>query len=265
MAIEPWGALALALLAVAAVARSLKLFRVAGPWMPIAMVARLAACLVLVLVLLQTGGGGGANDAPRREVLAAALATLVVYLVLVWRLRMDAAAPIVDLGVVALILTAYLAAQSSQLEPLQLQHGVFQQVFWGLLIVGVGGVLVAGSTGLMLALRTGLRKRAPKLAWPHWLDLHTLLQQATLLSLVSLGAGLSVSAWSAWRVTGTVATGGSADGLAWMAITWLLAAMGQLARGAGKRWECWTASLAVSSVLTALVGLLMLEAPAHLL
>jgi hypothetical protein len=221
---------------------------------------------------ITAGGDGGAIGVPSQVLLGLALATLAVYLLLVWRLRVDGAALIVDMVVMALVLTAYLVGQPPELEPIRLQRGASRQILWALLLVGAGGVMVAGSTGLVLGLRAGLRARTPNLAWPLWLDLHLLLKQATFLSLVVLGAGLAVSAWWAWQAGGTIAIGSGAltfgsngDGLLWMATTWLIAAMSHVARRVGKKWGRWTAGLAIAAAVTGLVGLLLLAAPANLL
>jgi hypothetical protein len=223
------------------------------------------------MLLLTARGEGGAIGVPGQVFLSLALATLVIYLVLVWRLRVDGAAPIVDIVVMTLILTAYLAGQPPELEPVRLQRGASRQILWVLLSVGAGGVMVAGSTGLALGLRAALRTRIPNLAWPQWLDLHLLLKEATFLSLVVLGAGLAVSAWWAWEAGGTVAIasgaltfGSNGDGLLWVAITWLVAAMSHVARRIGKKWGRWTAGLAIAMAVTGLVGLWMLAAPANL-
>lgn len=253
---EIWAALAALLLAAASVARGLALFKVGGRWALIAVGTRAVAALALVvaLILAVATHGRWSPFALQQVALALALATLVVYLGLVWRFRIDAAAPIVDLVALLLILTGVLAGQPAGAQLACIQDALSFRIQWVLFLLGAGALAVAGSAGMMLALRAGLIRRAAHLRWPRWVDLHALLKQAIALALVALGGGLTVNVWSAWRTAGTL-TGGDPR-VGWIAIAWLIAIMSLLARRTGKRWGRWTASLAAAAAAVAILSLL---------
>ncbi len=261
------------LLVVATLAWSLALLKVGRRWgrkgqgiRMVATVARVGAVLSLTVALILEAGARGAwspwavvTQPPglRQATLGLAVATLVVYLVLVWRFRVDAVAPVVDLIALGLILTGTLANQS----PVSLLTNVWRaapvQIQWILFVLGAGGLMVAGSAGLMLAFRAGLAGRWD-LQWDlprsHRTDLHLFLKQATALALVALGGGLAVSIWWAGQTLGTLSSGGSSEN--WIAIAWLITAMSMLARRAARRWGRWTAGLAVMAAAAAIFGLL---------
>jgi hypothetical protein len=253
---ELWGPLAAFCVTVAILASGLALFRPGGRWTFVVVGARVGAVAVLVAAVL-TAVGVGPSWSPfdlRQLAQALALATLVVYLGLVWRLGVDAAAPVVDLAVLALLLVGLFAGQSSRsLLPCILSAAPFRAQ-WTLFLLGAGGAAVAGSAGIMLAFRSGLSRRDVSLRWPRWIDLHACLRHATLLTLVALGSGLAVGAWWAWRMSGSLTSGDARE--AWMAVAWLIAAMSLLARRTGRRWQIWTAGLAVGAAAVAVLGLL---------
>jgi hypothetical protein len=253
---EIWAALAALLLVTASVAWGLVLFKVGGRWDLIAIGTRAVAALALVVALILTVAtlGRWSPFDLQQVALALALATLVVSLGLVWRFRIDVAAPIVDLVALLLILTGRLAGQFAGAQLACVQDALSFRIQWVLFLLGSGALAVAGSAGLMLALRAGLIERAAHLRWPRWADLHALVKQATALALVALGGGLTVNIWSAWRTAGTLTGGDSRVG--WIAIAWLIATMSLLPRRTGKRWGRWTASLVVVAAAVAIVSLL---------
>lgn len=260
---ELWSALALFLLLVAIMARGLMLLNVAGRWSQVITGVRVSALLALgatILLSVSARGWGSPLD-PRQLALALAWTTSAVYVVLFWRFRVDAAAPVVDLVAAALVLTAMLLGQSGGPVGTHARYAATFCVHWALLLLGAGGVLVAGSAGLMLALRTALAGRLPDLAWPRRSASHLLLKHATAFALVALGAGLAVSTWWAWRTLGTFALGDTLQG--WVAITWLLMAMSLLARRTRKQWGSWTAGLAMVASAVVLFGLVIAAVPRH--
>ncbi len=258
-----WVGLAVLLLVIAMVALCLALFRVGGRWSLLAVGATVGAVIALAvaLVVIATTHGhlwqvllAAQSLDPRLVVLGLALATLVVQLVLAWRLPVDAARLVVDLLVLVLVFTAGFMADVSEL-PLDCdKRTIPSQLQCVLFLIGTGGLTVAGSTGLTLALRALLSRRIPRVQWPRWIHLHALLKRATALALVSLGAGLVVSLWWSWQMQGVSITRGPREG--WVIVALLVAAMSFLARRTGGRWGRWTAGLVMVAAAVAILGLL---------
>jgi hypothetical protein len=261
MAPEIWGALAALLLAMASVARGLDLFQVRGRWGLLAFSARAGAVIALIVAAIQEAVSLG-QWSPFdlwQVALSLALATVVVYLVLAWRFRIDAAGPIVDLLALGLILTGTLAMQPGGPFLTCVQQAWPFPVQWVLFLVGAGGVMVAASAGLTLI----LAGRGWHLHWPRWADSYLLLRQATRLALVFLGSGLTAGVWWAWQVGGTMTSSDPRE--MWIAITWLIMAAGLLAQPLPRRWGRWAAGLATAAAAAAIAGLLAVIDLRHLL
>jgi hypothetical protein len=260
---EIWLAGAAVLLGIAALARAFSLFRTQARWKQIAMWARVAAAPLMLAALIWASDLQAlwlTLPAPvplhdfRLAAVGLALAALVTYLVLVWWLRSDAASPVIDLLVLGLVLAGLfwrrpvggVPVHAASLVPVLAQRFLFQ--------LGAGGALVAGGAGLTLAARSGTVGRAWALAWAPWIDIHVLLKQATAWALISLGAGLTLSIWWAWRILGRFASDGVQ--VEWIAVVWLIAGMSMLARRTGNRGLRWTASLAIVAALVVVLGML---------
>jgi hypothetical protein len=256
MTAEIWAVAAALVLAMAAVARGLALFREGKWWDRIATGARAAAALALAvaLVLLAVAHGGWSPFDIGQTALCLALATLIVHLALQWRLKVDAAAPVVDLVALALALVGVLSAPSGGSLLTCSQRAAPFHVQWALFLLGAGGLIVAGSAGVMLALRTALTRHGRGLRWPLWIDLHAFLKQASALALVALGGGFTVSSWRAWQTVGSLTSGIPAEG--WIVTASLIAAMSLLVRRVGKRWGRWAAGFAVLAAAVAILGVL---------
>jgi ABC-type transport system involved in cytochrome c biogenesis permease subunit len=252
MAPEMWGALAALLLAIAAVARGLALFRVRGRWELLAICARAGAAMALaVAVVLAAVTHGQWSPFDLWQVtLSLSLAILSVYVALAWRFRIDAAEPIVDLLALALILIGMLAIRPGGPFVPCLQQAWPFSVQWVLFLTGGGGSMVAGSAGLTLI----LARRGWPLHWPRPADSYLLLRQAAMLALVFLGGGLIVSMWWAWQAEGTLTSSDPRE--VWMAITCLIATMSLSVQHLQRRWERWAAGLAVLAATAVMVGFL---------
>jgi hypothetical protein len=257
------GLLAVLLLTLASVADALRLLQVQGKWGLLANIPRLGAIFVLVLALAWSSAAHSRSlptfivihplDA-QQIALALALTTLGIYLLLVWWLKTDAAALIVNLVTLALVVAGILASETGALAMACEQRAVSFQGQWILFLAGDGGLVVAGSAGFALALRASLARRVSAVKWPYWFDLHVLLRGASAVALFALTAGLAVSLWWSWQTVGVLTSSDSRTG--WAAATWLIAAIGMLARRKGGRWGRWTAALAMLGAVVAILGLL---------
>ena len=271
---DSWAALSAVLLALAVAARGAAVRLTQTLWGVLAMGARAAAAFALAvgLILSVASGDGGialaAAFQPGGQPSGAfalgpvlALATLIVHLLLTWRIGLDAAAPVVDLVSLALILSGLLSASHPEplpacrvsVPPLQIQGTLF--------LLGGGGLIVAGSVGLTLALRAAWQSienrrasRVPAGTWSGRTERQALLRMATLFGLVGLAAGLLVGLWWSWRLTGGLTSAGSEQ--LWAASAWLVAAMSFLAWRTGERGGRWAAGLAVVAAAIIIVGLL---------
>jgi hypothetical protein len=302
---EPWLILSAVLLGIASVARIATLVAPAPSaapalWGILAVAARSAAAAALVGALIVPGVARavtGDQGAPLATLLpsyaqplgamglgaAAAMATLLVYLLLAWRIGADAAAPVVDLISLALVLSALLwagrpgPAAVCSVPALPMGVPSTSQIQGALFLIGGAGVIVAGSAGLTLALqaawrswRNGRPDRAPDINRPRLrrpptrADLYALLRLATWLGLVVLGCGLVVGLWSAnampwhlgvlWQTTGALTSAGAPQ--SWAAIAWLVAAMSFLAQRTGESGGRWAAGMAIIATIAVVIGLL---------
>ncbi len=260
------------LLAVAGVAQGLALFKI-GPsprgWGLVAAGARLGSALALTaaLILAVVAHGEWSPSDLRQVTLGLALATLVIYLILAWRPGMGSASPVVDMVILALVLVDLIAVRPGGCPLTSAQRTVPFQVQWALFLLGSGGVVVAGSAGLMRVFQAPLTRRGGDLG-----DVHTVLRQSTSLALVALGSGIVVSIWWSWQTVGFLTSGDPRIG--WIAITWLVAAMSELAWQLDRRLPVsdhkdhegrWAAGLAIVAAAVAIFGLLALEDLLHLL
>ena len=227
------------------------------PWTAVATVARVGAALLLVTALVTSGIAAG-EWLPfdgARVAMGLALATLVIDLLLVWRLGADGGGPVLDLIVIALLLLGVTAFHPSGAPLTFAQRAIPFRIEWLLLLSGAGAALVAGSSGLMLALHAVLERLRRGARARDRGRVHVFLKQSTLLSLVLLGAGLTLGVWWAWR-TGALLIGLDPRS-GWLAVTWLVAATSLLAWQLGRRASRWAAALAVLAGATALFGLLV--------
>ncbi len=250
-----WQIVASACLGLAVAFYVLAMAGVRGRWKRLSCGAQAAAiaALAAALALAAIANGGWSPFDPRQIPLSLALASLGVYAALCWRLQANAAFIILDLVALGLILldlaiplggSALSCAQQGNLSPL----------FWVLFLVGMGGMIVAGSTGLGSILRYAWARRRGVAREPHPTDSDLLLAQATSLALVFLGSGLVLSAWSAWQTIGDLTSCDPRE--AWIALAWLVAAIGSLARHLERHWRRWTAALALMAAAVGLLGLL---------
>jgi hypothetical protein len=234
-------------------------------WHLLALGARLGSVVALIisLVLATVTHGEWSPSDLRQVAIGLALATLLIHLLLVWRLETDSASPVVDAVALALILIDAIAIRPGGPLLSCVQRAAPYRVQWILFLLGSGGTLVAGSAGLMLGLNPWSVKHSRRLGLPDTADIHTLLRQATALAWLLLGSGIVVSAWWAWQTMGTLADGDLRVG--WCAITWLILAMSELAwrldktladsEGEQDRGR-WPARLAVVAAAAAFLGLL---------
>jgi hypothetical protein len=258
---EIWALFAALLLLVAAAVRCLTPFREGSRWDRIAVAVRAAALLGLVMAVfgLAVAHGGWSPFDIGQVASGLALATLVVYLALRWRLKVDPIAPAVDLLASALALVGVFSAPSRGSVLACAQRMVPFYVQFALFLLGAGGLAVAGSAAVMLALRAALARYGKGYLGALWIDLHVFLKQSSALALVTLGAGLAVSSWWAWRTVGSLTSGVPAEG--WIAAAALITAMSLLVRRVGKRWGRWAAGFAVLAAVVSVLGLLAAAGP----
>jgi hypothetical protein len=278
MRLDVWLALGAGLaLAVAAVVQGSALRR-SGPgrrrWEWLATGARCggSAALTAAIILAAIAHGQWSPSDLRQVILGLALAILVVYLGLAWSSGASSAGPVVDLVTLVLILVDVIVVWPGGPLLTSAQATVPFQVQWTLFLLGGGAVTVAGSAGLMLVLQPARPGSGNDLRWMHATGTHILLRQATSVALLALGSGLAVSVWWAWRTVGFLTDGDPRVG--WVAITWLAAAMSELAwwwdrrspvsdegGGAGR----WAAGLAIVAAAGLLFGLLAVMDLRHFL
>lgn len=267
---ETWVSLGAGLLLIAAglTQRQARLKPASGRirWDLLAFGARLGSLVALIisLVLATVTHGDWSPSDLRQVTIGLALATLLIHLLLVWRLGIDNASPVVDAVALLLILIDAFAVRPGGPLLTSAQRATPYRVQWVLFLLGSGGTLVAGSAGLMLGLHSWSVQRGWHLGLPDVVDVPTLLRQATALAWLLLGSGLVVSAWWAWQTVGALADGDLRVG--WCAVAWLLLAMSELAwrldrpllrSGKDQNRGRWSASLAVVAAATAILGLLV--------
>ena len=253
---EIWLVTAALFLALAAVAGGLAMFAVRGPWGVVAIGARVAAlvCLIVALVASAIAQGKWMAVDPRQAMLGLIVAMLAVHLVLAWRLGTGSAGPAVDIVALALSLLVVVAVGGGAPGLACVRHSPLLQAHWVLFSLGGGSVLVACAAGLMLALRKLLVWRDWHLTVPPQVLLYGLLAQATILALVALGSGLVLSAWWAWQTPGLLGNGNPRQ--VWMAVAWLITATSLLAWKLDGRRGPWAAGLALAAAAAVLVGVL---------
>jgi ABC-type transport system involved in cytochrome c biogenesis permease subunit len=211
------------LLLLAAVARGLALGRNQTRWGLPSVVCRMVAVAILaagLVVSIWTRAGWSPND-PVQVSLALSLSVLVLHLLLLWRLGVDGASPVVDLLALFFLLLGWWMVQT-EVPDLTCQQDVpVTYVQWSLYLFGMGGVMVAASASLLLFSR-GLASRLGRAGrFPPESAMHIFLRHATAVGLVILGTGIVVGLWWAWRTTGSLYSGDLRE--IWMASTWLAA------------------------------------------
>ena len=271
---DTWVILSALLAGVAMVAAGLDMFRAgrrgasASRWDLVATGARLAGVVTLsVALMLNLTVGQRSVFHPQSVLLSLALTMLSIHLILTWYLRIGSAGPVVDIVALMLIVADIFLTMPTAISLTCFSRTVPVQVQWVLFLIGGGSVLVAGDAVLSLVLLRGMvqRGQAENIPWhtrlPDHTGLYGLLIQAVYLALVTLGSGLIVSVWWAWRTVGTWLGGDPREG--WMALAWLVAAMSLLAwqlggrRGRMMSGGRWAAGLAVVAAATAVFGLLV--------
>jgi hypothetical protein len=253
---EIWVAIGAVFLGLAIVAGGLAMSAVRGPWDAVAIGARVAALVALIVAMIASAIGQDqwTAAAPQQAMLSLVVAMLAVHLVLAWRLGACSAGPMVDLVALVLGLVGVFAIEAGAPGLGCVQQSSLFQAHLVLFSLGGGSVLVAGSAGLMLALKKGLVWLGRDLRLPGWIPLYALLTQATLLAVVALGAGLIIGVWWAWQTVGLLAAGNPRD--AWMAVAWLTTAMSLVAWQLDGRRGRWAAGLALVAAAAVFVGLL---------
>jgi hypothetical protein len=259
MAIETWVALgASVLLAFAAVTRGMALRSGLAWWDRLAIGARLGAVIILIVALAWLAGsqGGGSPSDFQQMALSLTLAAVCVHLVLIWRLGADGAGPIVDLIALTLVLSAMFAFLPGGVPLSCAQRAISFRLQWILFALGAGSLVVAGSAGLMLALYYLLADRIADWDLLDETDLSACLRYGTVLGLIAIGSGLTVSVWWAWRTAGSLTSGDPRE--VWMVIAWLVAAGSSLAWQLEKHSRRWAAGLSVVTALIAVLSALVL-------
>ncbi len=258
MLLEGWLILAASLALLAAVAvQMVWLLRGSGPWWASVWLARLAAVALLAATLLVTALGrrGGLAPEPALVLLGLACAVAGVATFLTWCCGVDGAGPASDLLALALLLGADLAWRLGATFPACGQHTAWFWVSWLGLLVGVGGLVVGMAAALMMAVRLAAGRFGWRLFLPPGVEAHAFLIRATVLALVSLGAGLIIAAWWTWRWSGSLGVG--EPGGLWLVASWLLAAVSLLSWQLGRRPGRWAALFVVAAAALGLLGLLV--------
>jgi ABC-type transport system involved in cytochrome c biogenesis permease subunit len=256
MMLEIWLVVSALLLGLAAIAGGLAIFQERRLWDLIAVGTRTAGTVALAvsLSLAVIAEGAWSPFDWRQMLLSIVLVTLAIHLILSWRFRAGNGGPVVDLLALVLVLLAIFVVRPG-VSPQTCVQGAWPfQIQWILYLLGSGAVLAAGSASLTLALRRGLGQRARDLRASNRAALYNMLLEAIVWGLVALGSGLTVGVWWAWRALGSVTSGDPRE--AWMAITWLVAAMSLLAWQLETRRGRWAAGLAVAATTCMLFGLL---------
>jgi hypothetical protein len=254
---ESWILVALALMALTAVTRSLALLGVRGPWSLGAILFRVGAILVLavVLALLVMASGEWSPVNWDQIVVALSLTMLVIYQVMAWGFQLEGAAPLVDLLALALVISSiFVHSPGDESVQTCIQGTVPVYLQWVLFLVGSAAAAILGSGGLLFGLQSVVGHRRQRGQWPSRDDLTFFLSQTTMVALLTLGIGLVLSVIWSWQVAGSLGNGGPR--LTWMAITWLLAAMSSIAKRLPRHWAGLQAILGVATACAALYGLL---------
>jgi hypothetical protein len=256
MAIELWVALlAGLLLLLTIVAEALHAVQGHQRWKTLALGAEAGAAIILGIALFLTASrvGGWQPVDLRQAAWSLALATVGVHLGLGWLTGARSAGLVVGLMALALTLLGSLFLPSDS-PTACIEFGSLFYLEWTLFFVGAGGAAVAGNGGLASALQWGMHRRESNFSLPRSRDLHMLTAQAANLSLVALGAGLTVAVWRGWQAAGRPTSGDPRED--WMAITLLIVVMSHLAWQLERQAGRWAAGLAVVAAAVALLGLL---------
>jgi len=187
----------------------------------------------------------------RQLALGLGLALVLAGLALAWRHGTAGAGPVQDLVALSLVLAAVLAIRPGGTLLTCVQRSLPFGAYWGLFVLGSGGLLLAGGTALDLglaALVPGSERRLPRT------DAYRQLAGAAFLGLAAVGGGLAISACWSWRMAGSLLSGDPRQ--TWLGATWLVAGMGLLAWPLERRGPRVAAVLAVVAAVMALVGLL---------
>lgn len=247
MQAEAWAMVAgIALLALAAASSLACLAGRDRLWLPLTVALRGGSILSLATALyLAVGGEGGWSPLDLQQmVLSLALATTTAHLLLSLTRVFKAGNPAADVVAAVLVAAAWLAIRPGGASLTCLQRAAAYKAEWALFLSGAGGLLVAGSAALGLV-APGLPVRTS--AWG-------LLRAGTSLAVLAIGAGILTGVWWTWQATGVLEAGTTRE--SWMAVVWLLAAMGAAAWQLEKRAQAWAAGLALAAAVAALLGLL---------
>lgn len=249
------GGLAVVLLLAVAAARLLAWKTGAGPWARTARVARVGAIVALAAALaagISRTGGWGAYDL---WLLGLGLvgAALTLDEVLARGAGVHGASPLLDV-LSALLLGVLLYAWPMARRPLLDASGwMVYTARWALYLVGAASLIATGSAALVgwaHRARSGRDVPAPDPAADAALDYG---RGATLLALLTLGAGRVVGAWWYWQAQGRLT--GSDPREILIAVAWLVAAMSGLSWELAPRARRWAAGLPVLVGLPVLAGL----------
>ena len=257
MAIEFWVAVTGGLLLLVAIgARAWHGSQGRQRWGRLALGAEAGAAIALgIALLLAIRGAGGWQPADLRQAAwGLALATVGVHLGLGWWTGSHSGGLVVGLVALALTLLGIFSFPGSDSPSTCRELASPAYMEWALFSVGAGGAAVAGSGGLASAFRERMQRRGSSFSLPRRRDLHTLTAQAAVLSLVALGAGLTVAAWWGWKTAGRPTSGDPREG--WMAMALLIVAMSRLAWQLERQAARWAAGLAMAAAAVALLGLL---------
>lgn len=253
MTTELWSALAALLLAAAAVSSGLALLGAAGPWRRILVVARAVSLLPLAvaLALAVTAQGELSPFDLRQLALALGLAMVLAGLGFAWRHDTAGSGPVQDLVALGLVLAAVLAIRPGATPLTCVQRSLPFAAYWGLFVLGSGGLLLAGGTALDLGLAAvvpGSEQRVSQTG------AYRQLAGATFLGLVALGGGLALSALWSWQMAASLLSRDPRQ--TWLGATWLVAGMALLTWPLERPSPRVAAAMTVVAAAMALVGLL---------
>ncbi len=253
MTVELWGALAALFFAAAGVTSGLARFEQRRFWRRMVVPARAAGLIALTVSLaLAVADQGEPSPFDLRQVaLGLGLAASATGLVLAWRHGVAGAGPVQDLVIMSLVLAAILAIRPGGSSLSCVQQWLPFWVYWGLFVLGAGGLLLAGSGAMDLALEA-IRPREQR--WAARAETHRLLADAILGALLALGGGLAISIWWSWHTMGSLSSGDPRQ--TWMGATWVVGSMSLLAWPSERRGARAAAILAFLAAAMAVFGLL---------
>ena len=253
MTVELWGALAALFFAVAGVASGLARFEQRRFSRRVVVPSRAAGLIALTVALaLAVEAQGELSPFDLRQVaLGLGLAASATGLILAWRHGVAGAGPVEDLVMMGLVLVAILTIRAGGPSPDCVQQSLPFWLYWGLFILGAGGLLIAGCVSLDLALEA-IRPREQR--WAARAEAHRLLADAILGALVALGGGLAISIWWSWHTMGSLSSGDPRQ--TWMGATWVVGSMSLLAWQSERRGARTAAILAFLAAAMAVFGLL---------